>query len=133
MLEAVGDFDGWLPCFALDLDDARGLPVASFALLEPQRLRSWLPIGSITARTASRLAPVLGAGDRLFSRYPPERSCLSRVTASASSPVATVVSGQSGDVSEFENTTVGMSFIGLANGPRRWARTWPSGRRSRRR
>ena len=33
------------------------------------------------------------------SRYPPERSCLSRVTASARSPVAIVVSGQSADAS----------------------------------
>jgi hypothetical protein len=42
---------------------------------------------------------------------------LSRVTASARSPVAIVVSGQSADASEFENTTLGISFIGLANGP----------------
>ena len=51
------------------------------------------------------------------SRYPPERSCLSRVMASARSPAAIVVSPQSADVSEFENTTLGISFIGLANGP----------------
>jgi len=31
--------------------------------------------------------------------------------------VAIVVSPQSADVSEFENTTLGISFIGWANGP----------------
>ena len=40
-----------------------------------------------------------------------------RVTASARSPVAIVVSGQSAEASEFENTILGISFIGLANGP----------------
>jgi hypothetical protein len=33
------------------------------------------------------------------------------------SPEAIVVSLQSADVSEFENTTLGISFIGSANGP----------------
>ena len=51
------------------------------------------------------------------SRYPAERSCLSRVTAVARSPVAISVSPQPAEVSEFENTTLGISFIGLANGP----------------
>src|SRR5690349_9420644 len=51
------------------------------------------------------------------SRYPSGRSCLSRVTAAARSPVAISVSLQSADVSEFEKTTLGISFIGLANGP----------------
>ena len=37
--------------------------------------------------------------------------------ASARSPLAIVVSPQSADVSEFENTTLGISFIGAANGP----------------
>jgi hypothetical protein len=37
--------------------------------------------------------------------------------ASARSPAAIVVSPQSADVSEFENTTFGISFIGSANGP----------------
>jgi hypothetical protein len=37
--------------------------------------------------------------------------------ASARSPEAIVVSPQSADASEFENTTLGISFIGLANGP----------------
>ena len=50
-------------------------------------------------------------------RYPSEPSCLSRVTASVRSPLAIVVSAQSADVSEFENTTFGISFIGFANGP----------------
>src|SRR5687768_7405902 len=45
------------------------------------------------------------------SRYPPERSCLSRVMASARSPAAIVVLPQSADLSEFENTTFGISFI----------------------
>jgi hypothetical protein len=52
------------------------------------------------------------------SRYPSEeRWCLSRVMVSARSPVAISVSPQSADVSEFENTTLGISFIALANGP----------------
>jgi hypothetical protein len=34
-----------------------------------------------------------------------------------SSPVAIVVSGQSADVSEFENTTLGILFIAAAIGP----------------
>jgi hypothetical protein len=42
---------------------------------------------------------------------------LSRVTASASSPASIVVSAQSADASEPENTTLGISFIGRANGP----------------
>ena len=50
------------------------------------------------------------------SRYPPERSYSSRVMASARSPAAIVVSPQSADASESENTTLGISFIGLANG-----------------
>jgi hypothetical protein len=37
--------------------------------------------------------------------------------AAAGSPVAIVVSSQSAEVSEFENTTLGISFIGSANGP----------------
>lgn len=37
--------------------------------------------------------------------------------ASARSPAAIVVSPQSADASESENTTLGISFIGLANGP----------------
>ena len=37
--------------------------------------------------------------------------------ASARSPVAISVSPQSADVSEFENTTLGISFIALPNGP----------------
>ena len=45
------------------------------------------------------------------------RSCLSRVTASARSPAAICVSPQSADVSESENTTLGISFIASANGP----------------
>ena len=40
-----------------------------------------------------------------------------RVTASARSPVAIVVSPQSADVSEFENTTLGISFIGCGERP----------------
>src|SRR4051794_18205358 len=51
------------------------------------------------------------------SRYPPERSCLSRVTASVRSPAAISVSPQSADASELENTTLGISFIASANGP----------------
>jgi hypothetical protein len=39
------------------------------------------------------------------------------VTASARSPVTIVVSSQSAAVSESENTILGISFIGLANGP----------------
>jgi hypothetical protein len=42
---------------------------------------------------------------------------LSRVTAAARSPAAISVSPHSADVSEFENTTLGMSFIAWANGP----------------
>jgi hypothetical protein len=38
-------------------------------------------------------------------------------TASTRSPVAIAVSAQSADVIEFENTTLGISFIGAANGP----------------
>jgi hypothetical protein len=37
--------------------------------------------------------------------------------ASARSPAAIVVSPQSADASESENTTLGISFIGLADGP----------------
>ena len=37
--------------------------------------------------------------------------------ASVRSPETIVVSAQSADFREFENTTLGMSFIGLANGP----------------
>ena len=37
--------------------------------------------------------------------------------ASARSPAAIVVSAQSAEPSELENTTLGISFIGLANGP----------------
>ena len=37
--------------------------------------------------------------------------------ASARSPVAIVVSPQSADASEFENTTLGISFVASANGP----------------
>jgi len=51
------------------------------------------------------------------SRYLPERSCLSRVMASARSPAAIIVSPQSADASESEKTTLGISFIGVANGP----------------
>jgi hypothetical protein len=36
---------------------------------------------------------------------------------SVRSPAAIVVSSQSADVSELENTILGISFIGLANGP----------------
>jgi hypothetical protein len=46
--------------------------------------------------------------------------------AAARSPVAIVVSPQSADVSESENTTLGISFIGLANGPEARASTWPT-------
>ncbi len=51
------------------------------------------------------------------SRYPSERSCLSRVMAAARSPAAIVVSPQSADASEFENTTLGISFIGFGERP----------------
>ena len=37
--------------------------------------------------------------------------------AAVRSPVAIVVSPQSADTSESEKTTLGISFIGLANGP----------------
>jgi hypothetical protein len=39
------------------------------------------------------------------------------VTASARPPAAIVVSPQPADAMEFENTTFGISFIALANGP----------------
>jgi hypothetical protein len=39
------------------------------------------------------------------------------VMASTRSPAAISVSPQPADLSEFENTTLGISFIGLANGP----------------
>ena len=75
-----------------------------------------------TTRRYSSIKPV-STSDRAnrappwASRYPSERSCLSRVTAAARSPVAIVVSPQSADASESENTTLGISFIGAANGP----------------
>ncbi len=46
--------------------------------------------------------------------------------ASARSPAAIVVSPQPADASESENTTLGIPFIGLANGPAalgQWAAT----------
>src|SRR6476646_4505346 len=75
-----------------------------------------------TTRRYSSIKPV-STSDRAnrapqwASRYPSERSCLSRVMAAARSPAAIVVSPQSADESESENTTLGISFIGLANGP----------------
>ncbi len=50
-------------------------------------------------------------------QVPSERSCFSRVMASARSPATIVVSPHSPDASESENTTLGISFIGVANGP----------------
>src|SRR5262249_24252959 len=48
---------------------------------------------------------------------PVGRSCLRRLTPVARSPRAIVVGPQSAAVSESENTILGISFIGWANGP----------------
>lgn len=64
-----------------------------------------------------QLPCALGMPRRRRSSSTALRDSPSRVTASVKSPETIVASAQSADGSEAENTTSGMSFIGLANGP----------------